>query len=1266
MHQYVKYRAHLECMTDYMQTQTDNPPSIDPPPPVDPNLPPPPPPEPVRSDSDSSDDDDGHHPWHPIQEDHSTPDEAELKEIEEGVEVSALDHEHWEKQAFEALTDPEHSAGVSGRIEWAIQNYHGTRENPNKELVMKSEPVTIGGYEWQIKFYPRGNDSDYLSVYVECLSVQDKVSPPPESAPEVQGEAKEVDEMATEPASNTVPPENMEPQHAPLPLLDDVSIPKRRSVAAQVAVVLYNPKEPRVNYFKTCLHRFCSKSPDWGWTRFHGPYYDIAHRVRGQRQALLRDDKLAFTAYIKLVEDETGCLWEHSSRDNPWDSFAMTGLQGLTLGADRVRERVPSGGNLISAIASWMLFKPFRQLLYTYKVPENELLRPKPLLTALQAVLFMLRTRVKPGSGPVSLRVVISALEWYGIYEQLNKLDVIETWEVLRLKLEEELADTPFANVPEEMFGRKRDYSSGVPSYRVPVLGVSTMQAAVDNAHNFLHPSQPLPQFLTVEMQRQEFDLATRSYVKLLNKVALDEHINVRNTQYSLFGFIVHKQTLQSYIYHPVLRPEGPSSKWYLYTDGKEENLVKCLTKRQAIDDHEGKAGSGKVTGNDPVAYIALYVRADIARTTLKTQADPEPWDVQEWLRHEFSDSHKSSVPASPPPEARDAIARSSEQSPVTDIKESSPVPRKFHVIDSKAFLQHEGPGIIDIYDPQWQPGHSDLVYTIQVDDITSRDIVREKIAAVVPGIKDPRQITFWVLLPEEGGLARPLFLELGEISLLSDDSTSPGFPDPLPATPASHLWMHVADFESLPKLPKEGPATVEPAPVAHAEISASTTAIDASVHPTPAPTDAQSTQAPSAGPVDPQSPAPPTTEPQSEDTPMSEPDEPIPPPPEIVSPEVQVTEIQTEDAPPPAPTGSDERTDTTMAEVDVEVAIEPFSFADPPAVDVVVSTSAATADTEMSGAQESLPPPPPVFAAPESQITTPPPPPLQEVPVPEIQPPPDVVHFFLKFFDAECQTLQSRGFHASLRSAKLDSTVLSALNLPSEQKIELVVENPDHTTRALRTRRSFHSNDLYNASIIIASVPLSEEKCNALAAQGAFSNVQSFLEYRILARNFPERMTGHFTYDSFSSQYYKGEMKNGHRHGHGTRIYHSGAKYEGTFRLGQRHGHGLYTFENGDTYDGDWVADQQHGSGTFVEASTGNTYVGGWKNDKKFGEGVTHWKNAQEPERLCRICYEDNADAALYDCGHVVACLPCARQVQSCPVCRKRVLSAMKLYYVA
>ena len=33
---------------------------------------------------------------------------------------------------------------------------------------MRSPPAYVGGYWWTIKFFPRGNGSQSLSVYVEC------------------------------------------------------------------------------------------------------------------------------------------------------------------------------------------------------------------------------------------------------------------------------------------------------------------------------------------------------------------------------------------------------------------------------------------------------------------------------------------------------------------------------------------------------------------------------------------------------------------------------------------------------------------------------------------------------------------------------------------------------------------------------------------------------------------------------------------------------------------------------------------------------------------------------------------------------------------------------------------------------------------------------------------------------------------------------------------------------------------------------------------
>lgn len=361
--------------------------------------------------------------------------------------------------------------------------------------------------------------------------------------------------------------------------------------------------------------------------------------------------------------------------------------------------------------------------------------------------------------------------------------------------------------------------------------------------------------------------------------------------------------------------------------------------------------------------------------------------------------------------------------------------------------------------------------------------------------------------------------------------------------------------------------------------------------------------------------------------------------------------------SPPITTTGG---TDTAMTEdrlgpVGASPAVDPLDRGPEPV---------ALGDTEMSGTQEDMPPPPPPPADITAELRQPPPP----ARVPSPQPPPDEIYFFLKFWNPETQTLESRGSHIALKSDKVDETVTKILSIPpeSQKKILMWEEEELSSTRAIKPRRSFAQADLHNTTILIVGLVLTPSQRDELASQAAFADPEPYLAYRAFARNFPHRVNGHFTYNYFSAESYKGEIKSSHGHGHGTLIYHSGATYTGTFRLGQRHGHGLHTFQNGDSYDGDWQADAQHGSGTFVEAATGNTYVGGWQANKRFGEGVTHWKSAQEAERLCRICWEDEAVAAFYDCGHVVACLPCAREVQACPVCRKRVVTVLRLFYVA
>ena len=52
---------------------------------------------------------------------------------------------------------------------------------------------------------------------------------------------------------------------------------------------------------------------------------------------------------------------------------------------------------------------------------------------------------------------------------------------------------------------------------------------------------------------------------------------------------------------------------------------------------------------------------------------------------------------------------------------------------------------------------------------------------------------------------------------------------------------------------------------------------------------------------------------------------------------------------------------------------------------------------------------------------------------------------------------------------------------------------------------------------------------------------------------------------------FYKGELKDGIRHGKGTQIHPYGWKYKGEWKGGLFHGQGTYTWSNGEKYVGEW-----------------------------------------------------------------------------------------------
>lgn len=104
------------------------------------------------------------------------------------------------------------------------------------------------------------------------------------------------------------------------------SIPENWSCCVQFALVLWNPSDPSVYTYHHAHHRFTKEESDWGFTKFvelrkmfHVPW-------EGSNRLLCENDIANISAYVRVVEDETGVLWRSFSN---YSSKKETGYVGL-------------------------------------------------------------------------------------------------------------------------------------------------------------------------------------------------------------------------------------------------------------------------------------------------------------------------------------------------------------------------------------------------------------------------------------------------------------------------------------------------------------------------------------------------------------------------------------------------------------------------------------------------------------------------------------------------------------------------------------------------------------------------------------------------------------------------------------------------------------------------------------------------------------------------------------------------------------------------
>lgn len=94
----------------------------------------------------------------------------------------------------------------------------------------------------------------------------------------------------------------------------------------QFSIVLWNPNEPTILSHHTAHHRFTKEEGDWGFTRYLELRKVFGAQWDGTGRPMIENDAANVTAYVRVVQDETGVLWHNFQN---YDSKKETGFVGL-------------------------------------------------------------------------------------------------------------------------------------------------------------------------------------------------------------------------------------------------------------------------------------------------------------------------------------------------------------------------------------------------------------------------------------------------------------------------------------------------------------------------------------------------------------------------------------------------------------------------------------------------------------------------------------------------------------------------------------------------------------------------------------------------------------------------------------------------------------------------------------------------------------------------------------------------------------------------
>ncbi|KAL2760507.1 hypothetical protein ACRALDRAFT_1059705 [Sodiomyces alcalophilus JCM 7366] len=470
---------------------------------------------------------------------------------------------------------------------WSIQSWRSLNKREHGPIFQ------AGGFPWRILLFPYGNNVDQCSIYLE---------------------------------------------HG---FEDPADIPENWSSCVQFALVLSNPNDPRLYIHHVAHHRFTKEEADWGFTRFYELRKMFNVPFEGGSRPLCENDMANITAYVRVVEDETGVLWHNFTN---YDSKKETGYVGL--------KNQGATCYLNSLLQSLYFTNAFRKAIYGIPTEHDDSLGNSAY--TLQRLFYQLQT----SETAVGTNELTKSFGWETrhIFEQQ---DVQELSRKLMERMEEKMKGSPAEKVLPEMFSGKIktyiscvnvDYeSSRIEDFWDIQLNVSGNKNLLESFEDYIEVEKmdgenqyyagdeyklqdankgviftSFPDVLHLQLKRFEYDIQRDMMMKINDRYEFPEVFDAapylvedadksESWTYQLHGVLVHSGDLNAGHYYAFLKP-NKDGWFYRYDDDK----VTKATMREVLEENFG--GECRTVNRAPLqkrtpvmrqnsAYMLVYIR---------------------------------------------------------------------------------------------------------------------------------------------------------------------------------------------------------------------------------------------------------------------------------------------------------------------------------------------------------------------------------------------------------------------------------------------------------------------------------------------------------------------------------------------------------------------------------------------------------------------------------------------------------------------------------